>query len=89
MTSNATLEVGTQVRLKDTYLDQACTTPVTGEIKDTIFYNGSLKYVVMFHHQNPSLPFGGEFTADQLLGDPDPDLADEPEMSEKASPKIA
>ncbi len=64
-----TLTVGTRVRVKDAYLDEELTRPVVGVIGDVFSrpdWNGADAYVVMFDHDDPRLPPGGEFTADRL-----------------------
>ncbi len=65
--------VGTRVRLKDTYLDEALTQPVTGTVRDIQHPDWNnpatypvTTYVVMFDHEDPSLPPGGEFSARTL-----------------------
>jgi hypothetical protein len=65
--------IGRRVRLKGAYLDEAETEPVVGTIEDVIELRPGtsvgargLAYVVMFDHNEPMLPPGGEFTADRL-----------------------
>ncbi len=61
------------MRLRDAYLDEAQTRPVTGTVKDAFLRDSFLRdwrcvlvYCVMFDHGDPGLPPGGEFTADRL-----------------------
>jgi hypothetical protein len=61
--------VGMRVKLKDAYLDEAMTRPVTGTIKDMFprpDWGGAIAHVVMFDHDDPTKPPGGEFTGDCL-----------------------
>lgn len=64
------MTVGTRVRVKDTYLDQGLTRPLVGTVKDVFSYpdyrNGTDVYVVMFDHDDPTLPPGGEFSRNRL-----------------------
>jgi hypothetical protein len=61
-----TLAIGTHVRVKDTYLDEALQTPLVGTVKDILEYDGARRFVVMFDHDDQSFPPGGEFSADRL-----------------------
>lgn len=66
----SSLAVGDRVRLRDTFLDEECTRPVTGTIADVFSYpdyrHGTDVFVVMFDHDDPGLPPGGEFSANRL-----------------------
>lgn len=66
----STLTLGTRVRLKDRYLDEAMARPVTGTIRDMFRrpdWGNAMAFVVMVDHDLPMLPPGGEFTADCLV----------------------
>jgi len=64
------LTIGTRVRLKNAYLDDALTQPVTGTVRD-IFprpdWGNVMAYCVIFDHDEPMLPPGGEFSANRLV----------------------
>jgi hypothetical protein len=50
-----------------TYLDEACTRPVYGTVGDV--YQGTdgfMRFVVMFEHNEPMMPPGGEFVGQHL-----------------------
>jgi len=64
-----TMTIGTRVKVKDAYLDEAMTRPVTGTVEDIYQrpdWRNAMAYVVMFDHDEPRMPPGGEFTADVL-----------------------
>jgi hypothetical protein len=61
------LKIGTAVRLKDAYYDEACTIPISGTVEDILDYGGLNRFVVMFNRDEPLLPPGGEFSVDQLV----------------------
>jgi len=58
--------IGDRVAIKDAYLDEALTTPVTGTVED-MYRRPVMAYVVMFDHDKPRLPPGGEFTGNRLI----------------------
>jgi hypothetical protein len=64
------LTIGARVTLKDAYLDEAQTRPVTGTVEDMFRrpdWGNATAHVVMFDHDEPMMPPGGEFTADRLV----------------------
>lgn len=64
-----TLPVGTRVSVKGAYLDEALTRPVLGTVRDAFprpDWGGLTAYAVMFEHDEPFFPPGGEFTAEML-----------------------
>lgn len=67
--SSLGLTVGSRVRVKGAYLDEALTVPVVGTVKDVFprpDWGGQDAFVVMFDHGDPGLPPGGEFPAHRL-----------------------
>jgi hypothetical protein len=65
----ANLEIGTRVKIKDTYRDERRTIPLVGTIKDKFRrpdWGGAMAHVVMFDEGEAGPP-GGEFTADHLV----------------------
>jgi len=68
------LRIGTCVQLRDRFLDEAGTRPVVGRIEDVFVrpdWGGRLAYAVLFEHDDPRFPGGGEFGASWLrpIGD--------------------
>ena len=66
---NGTLTIGTHVRLKDAYLDDELTKPVTGMVRGMFRrpdWGNEDALCVMFDHDDPMLPPGGEFSAGRL-----------------------
>lgn len=63
--------VGTRVLVRDAYLDEEMTKPVFGTIEDVFsspeYYSGQDVFVVMFEHDHPGLPPGGEFSSNMLV----------------------
>jgi len=64
------MNAGTRVRVKDIYLDEGLTRPLVGTVADVFshpdYRNGGDVYVVLFDHDEPALPPGGEFSVDRL-----------------------
>lgn len=72
MTVGMELAVGTRVTLRDAYLDEERSRPVTGTVEDVFRrddWGGATAYVVMFDHREPMLPPGGEFPPARLAVD--------------------
>jgi hypothetical protein len=63
-----TLTIGTPVLVKDTYVDEDCSIPLTGTVKDILDYDGFDHFVVMFDEAtlDAGMPPGGEFSFDRL-----------------------
>jgi hypothetical protein len=62
--------IGGRIRLKDAFLDEALTRPVIGTVEDVYRrpdWGNQVAYVVMFDHDEPRMPPGGEFTANLLV----------------------
>ena len=60
---------GSRVVLRDAFLDEAMTRPVIG-IVEYVFHRSDWEdaaFVVMFDHDDPLLPRGGEFSASRLI----------------------
>jgi hypothetical protein len=61
--------VGDRVRVLDAFLDEDCSRPVVGTVEDVCQrpdWSQTVAFVVMFEHDDPMLPPGGEFTGDRL-----------------------